>query len=70
MTLFYNLLNNNFLTHDLVFFGVFTGAASILGYLIFILRLGSIIIYFNQIFIILSNEFIKKVNNTLEYLDF
>jgi len=61
MTLFYNYLHNNFLTHDLAYFGVFTGTASILGYLIFTLRLGSIIIYFNKIFKILSNEFIKKV---------
>lgn len=61
MTLLYNLLNNNFLTHNLVFFGVFTGTASILGYLIFILRLGSIIIYLIKYFIIWNNEFIKKV---------
>jgi hypothetical protein len=50
MTLFYNLLNTNFINHDLVFFWIFTGTASILGYLIFIIRLGSIIIYFYQIF--------------------
>ena len=63
MTLYFNLLNNNFLTQDLIIFGIFTGTASILGYLIFILRLGNIIIYFYQIFfsINLSNKFIKKV---------
>nr|YP_009487216.1 hypothetical protein [Russula abietina]AWB36118.1 hypothetical protein [Russula abietina] len=61
MTWFNNLLNNNFLTHDLVYFGVFTGTASLLGYLIFILRLSSIIIYFDKYFINLSNVFIKKV---------
>ena len=42
-------------------FRYFTGTASILGYLIFILRLGSIITYFNQIFLILSNQLFKRV---------
>jgi hypothetical protein len=55
MNLFYNLLN--FLSNNLEILGVFTGTASILGFLIFILRLVSIIIYFNPI----SNQFIKKV---------
>lgn len=50
MTLFFNLLNNNFLSQDLVIYGVFTGTVSILGYFIFILRLGRIIIYFNKRF--------------------
>lgn len=47
------LLNYTFnyaLDNGLLFWGVFTGTASILGYLIFILRLGSIIIYFINIF--------------------
>lgn len=57
MTFLYNLLNNNFLNHDLIILGVFTGTASILGYLIFIFRFVSIIIYFYHI----SNKFIKKV---------
>jgi len=61
MTLFYNLLNNHFLNNNFLIFGVFTGTASILGYLIFIVRLGSIIIYLNEKFIILSNKFIKKI---------
>jgi hypothetical protein len=50
MTLFHNLLNNNLLTHDWLFLGLFSCTTSLLGYLIFILRLGSIMIYFNQIF--------------------
>ena len=57
MNLFYNLLNNNFLSNNLEILGVFTGTASILGFLIFILRLVSIIICFNH----KSNQFIKKV---------
>jgi hypothetical protein len=61
MTFFYNLLNNNFLSHDLVIFGVFTGTASVLQYLIFILRLGSLLNILNKYFINLSNQFIKKV---------
>jgi hypothetical protein len=61
MILINNLLNNNLITHDLVFFGVLTSTASILGYLIFILRLGNIIIYFIKYFLNLSNKFIKKV---------
>jgi len=44
------LLNHNFLSQDLVFYGVFTGIVSILGYFIFILRLGRTIIYFNKRF--------------------
>jgi len=58
------LLNYTFnyaLDNGLLFWGVFTGTASILGYLIFILRLGSIIIYFIKYFLNLSNQFIKKV---------
>lgn len=63
MTFLYHLLNNHFLIHELVFLDVFTSTASILCYLIFILRLGTIIIYFNKIFfkLNLSNQFIKKL---------
>jgi hypothetical protein len=46
---------------DYYFFGVFTGTASILGYLIFILRLGNILIFLIKYFLNLSNQFIKKV---------
>ena len=50
MTLILNWLNNHLITHDLILLGVFTGTASLLGYLIFILRLGNIIIYFYPIY--------------------
>lgn len=52
---------NYILDNGLLFWGLFTGTTSILGYLIFIIRLGNILIYFNQIFLNLSNQFIKKV---------
>lgn len=50
MILYFNLLNNNFLSQDFFFYGVFTVTLSIIGYLIFIIRLGSIIISYNKRF--------------------
>jgi hypothetical protein len=52
---------SNFIFEGITIWGVFTGIASILGYLIFIIRLGSIIIYLIKNFLNLSNQFIKKV---------
>jgi hypothetical protein len=43
------IFNYNF-DNELIFFGVFIGTASILWYSFVILRLGRIIIYFNQIY--------------------
>jgi hypothetical protein len=70
MTLFYNLLNNNLINQEIVIFGLFTGIASILGYLIFIFKLNNIIISVIKYFIILNNQFITKIQQYLRIFRF